>query len=163
MSALEPTHAIRVLAYEYAKAVDAGDGPGLADLFTASGRIRVFVLGKAEPIVEFGGATELGRMVEVISRTYVATMHIVTNHIVELDANLEGATGSADCIAHHYFEDDTRTEDEVLPVRYRDTYVRDSERWRFARRDIHRLWTEFRPAGRRPLTVDLVAAGRISL
>jgi hypothetical protein len=163
MSAPEHKAAIQLLVQKYARAVDSGDGAAMAELFTSRGRVRVYAMGKTEPIAEFSGTGELTRMVEVISRTYVATLHLVTNHIIELDADLSGATGSSDCIANHYFEDDTRKENEVLPVRYRDTYAREKDSWRIARRDIHRLWTEFRPASRRPLTSDLVFAGRISL
>jgi hypothetical protein len=158
---LEDHHEIEALVYAYAQAVDDRDGEALAALFSSGGRIRVFSMGKPDPVVEFGEPERLAGMVEVIARTYTETVHLVANHRITLDG--DRATGAADCIAHHYIESEDRIEDEALTLRYRDSYLREPGGWRFEVRDIHRLWTEFRPAGRRPLTVDLVAAGRITL
>lgn len=119
-------------------------------------------MGRSEPLAVPSGPGAIIGTVNAIGRSYAATLHVVSNHLVDFDAD-DAATGVAYCIAHNYCEDDRRRESETLFVRYEDAYVRTSSGWRFACREIHRLWTEFQPAGRRPLTVDLVMAGRITV
>jgi len=158
MSEYEHHRHIRDLALRYALCIDKGDPDGFIALFADGAEIRIYLMDRAEPLAVVRGAAEFADLVNTIHTSYHATMHIVTNHLVSVDA--DDATGTAYCLAHHYYRAEDRSESEVLPVRYNDRYVRGADGWQFLSREIHRLWTEFRPAGRRPLTVDLVMAGR---
>lgn len=162
MTRQDDRYAIERLALTYALAIDTVDADGVADLFVDDATIRIFAMGRLEPVAVVSDAAAIIGMVNAIGRSYAATLHVVSNHLVDFGAE-DKATGVAYCLAHHYYEDDTRRESETLPVRYEDAYVRTPRGWRFASREIHRLWTEIRSAGTRPLTVDLVMAGRITV
>ncbi|MCU1377798.1 MAG: nuclear transport factor 2 family protein [Acidimicrobiales bacterium] len=66
---------------------------------------------------------------------YDQTFHFVGNHRVELAG--DEATGDVYCFAHHL----TGKNDFVMAIRYEDHYVRTSDGWRIATRDLHLLWT----------------------
>lgn len=162
MTQQDDRYAIQRLVLDYALAIDEGDGERVAALFAEGAEIRIFTMRRPEPLAIVSGPTAIVEMVNAIGGSYAATMHVVSNHVLDFGAE-NTATGVAYCLAHHYYEDDSRTESETLPVRYKDAYSRTPDGWRFARREIHRLWTEFGSAGRRPLTVDLVMAGRVAI
>jgi hypothetical protein len=161
MTKLDDRQAIEDLTLTYARCIDDRNSERFAELFDDRSDIRIFTMDRPEPIAVLQDAQAFADMVVAICRSYVSTLHVVSNLLIEHDGG-DSATGSAYCLAHHYFEDEERRESEVLLVRYVDSYARTGDGWCFRRRDIHRLWTEMRPASRRPLTVDLVMAGRIA-
>jgi uncharacterized protein (TIGR02246 family) len=131
--------AIRSLCDRYAFAVDAGDVPAVASLFTPDGHLA--------SNYEGGDWHFHGR--EQIAETVIAgakgiaptTMHVVGSHHAEVDADT--ATGITYCIANHLRDDRSNL---VQMVRYLDRFARSDGEWLIADRQVDILWTESRPA-----------------
>jgi hypothetical protein len=142
--------ALRARVDRYAVAVDARDRDGFAGLFTPDGALAVYETDDgAPPVVEYAGPDALRSVMDLLSG-FSTTFHLMANHLAVV-AGDEG-TGDVYCMAHHIVEaEDGGETDLVMYIRYRDSYVRTPEGWRFARRDVMRQWTEERPAARRPL------------
>ncbi len=121
---------IENLLYVYAERIDAGDLPGLAELFTP-GRIRPSP--DASPEATFEGREQVLGMYEAATRLYdegtPLTRHVTTNAIIEIDD--AARTGSA----RSYYTVFQRTENLALqPIicgRYHDTFHRVDGRWWF--------------------------------
>ena len=128
--------ALRELVDRYAAAVDARDAEAFAALFGADGELVVVRAGHDSSTRR--GPEELGEITRLLAR-YGSTLHLVANHLVELDG--DRATGVALCQAHHLVDLDEVQRDLVLTIRYHDTYARTGPGWTFARREVHIQWS----------------------
>ena len=135
---------LRRLVEAYAVAVDDGDGDALARLFVPDGALLVFDAGSGEQTYAYRGPAELATLPAELKRLYVRTFHLVGN--VVCDVTGDTATGTPYTIAYHLRDDGRGPQIVVLPVRYRDRYVRTPDGWRFGERLCTVLWRERRPA-----------------
>jgi ketosteroid isomerase-like protein len=140
---------LRLLSVAYADAVDARDGEGLAALFVEDGELVVpKVPVDLSPVISRVGHDAIRRVPEGLSR-FDRTFHQTSDHRYVVDG--ESASGDVRCVAHHLTAvasdgstDGPRATDTVWYIRYRDTYRRSGQRWRFARRELHLQWVEER-------------------
>jgi hypothetical protein len=133
---------LRVLADEYARAVDLRDRERFVAVFTEDGYFGVHDPDSPEPHAAYRGAEELGTVMGLLDQ-YGETMHLMANHYVDLAGDT--ATGVVYCLARHLVERDGATRDLEMVVRYHDEYVRTARGWRIANRKIMRHWNELRP------------------
>lgn len=140
---------LRRLVDEYALAVDGRDATGFADLFEDDGVLAVYEAGEDVPSIEYAGRVRLEEVVQLIA-AFDATMHVMANHVVDIDG--DEATGRVYALCHHLQEQDGKGEDTLMLLHYRDRYVRRDGRWRIARRDVLRQWTARLAAERARLT-----------
>jgi hypothetical protein len=136
---------LRDLVEGYAMTADRRDTPGFAALFTPDAILVIHGAHGGEQ-GRYVGRDEIAGIPERLAR-YDATMHHVTNHRVQLEADSGGdrATGESYCIAHH-LQDDSAV-DHVLHIRYEDRYLRSDEGWRFVHRDVRVQWIDDRRIG----------------
>jgi catechol 2,3-dioxygenase-like lactoylglutathione lyase family enzyme len=141
---------LRRLVDAYASAVDDGDGAGMAALFVPDGRLLVYEAGSDELAYSYRGPAELANVAAEMERLYTRTFHFVGNFVCEIDG--DGATGTPYCVASHLRDDGRGPQIVVMPVRYRDTYVRTPDGWRFEERICTVQWRERRLAIQWPPT-----------
>ena len=139
---------LRALVDSYAAAVDARDGDAFAAFFPKDGILAVHEPGVPEPVVVFTGPVQLRSVMDLL-RDFGATFHLMANHLCRIDGDV--ATGEVCCLAHHLVEGPAGTTDLCMVIRYRDSYARTTDGWRFRRRDVMRQWNEERPVDRRAL------------
>jgi hypothetical protein len=132
--------ALRALVDAYAAAADDRDPVAFAELFVPDGELSAR-RGDGEPTV-YVGHERLAEIPERLRR-YDHTFHHVAYHRSAIDGDT--ATGVAGCRAHHVTATDHGATDLVLTIRYRDAYRRTPKGWRFARREVHILWTGEHP------------------
>ena len=137
--------ALRRLIDQYAIAVDSRDAVGFADLFTPDAVLAVYETGDDEPALTYDGRERLLEVVELVS-SFAATMHVMANHVADVDG--DEATGLVYALCHHLTEDQSGAGNTLMLLQYRDRYVRDGDRWLIARRDVLRQWTEQHAADR---------------
>lgn len=135
---LEDIVALEQLAHRYADAIDACDLERFLDVFTPKARLHIYHPDAEEPFADFSGHDELqiipGRMQDMFAQT----MHVMTNHLVDVDG--ERATGTVMCTARHLTLD--RENSMNVMIRYIDNYERRDEAWKIADRQIRFLWSE---------------------
>ncbi len=132
--------ALRELVERYALGIDRRESDVVAGLFVEDGVIVVPGVPKSlEPSVETCGREAIARAIAMVDR-FVATMHAVVGHVVDIDGDRAG--GVVTCLAHHVREDMI---DWVWALHYHDTYVREAGTWRFERRELWVDWVEERP------------------
>lgn len=127
--------AIRALTYEYTFRLDRGDFAGVADLL-AHGELRMAARGMHGDAIR--GADEIERFYSDQVVTYDGnprTRHLITNHIVEIGAGGECATGRC------YFTVLMQTTplepiQAVVSGRYSDSFRRADGAWQFASKTI---------------------------
>lgn len=124
--------AIRDLARRYALAVDGKDVAGVAALFV--------------PDVDNGrygpGREGVRSFYDQSLRKFHCSVHLVANHVVDLDADDDGrATGVVYCIAHHHVLDPDHWFDEALA--YFDSYERVGGDWLFRRRRVRSWYRQY--------------------
>lgn len=124
---------IQSLIYKYAERIDAGDYPGIGELF----KYGKIVTDSADPAVE--GADAVKEMYENSTRLYPdgtpKSKHLTTNIIIEIaDDDKSAKTRS-------YFTVLQKTENlslqPIITGRYHDTFKRvsqDNENWHFVKR-----------------------------
>ncbi|VWB76458.1 dioxygenase [Burkholderia aenigmatica] len=118
------------LLYRYAELLDAGDLPGMAELFRHA-RIKV---AEAAPTI---GADKLLELFDACVKRHACgtprTRHVITNPIIEIDEAAQRAT------ARSYYTALQATGGLALqPIaagRYHDAFERVDGTWRFAFRD----------------------------
>jgi SnoaL-like domain len=146
LSELADRLAIRRLVDLYARAADRVDGAAAAALFTEGGALRIFERGTDEPVRERLGREAISTAFAGLSR-YDVTLHVVANHLVELDGDT--ATGETYCLAHHVRTigegEAAHPSDHLMAIRYLDDFVRIEEGWRLAQRHLQLEFTEERP------------------
>jgi SnoaL-like domain len=151
--------ALRRLVDAYAVAMDDCDLDALAEQFLPTGELVVLSPGRERPLAVLTGPGEdgIGAIPLAMRDAYDHTLHNVTTHLASPEGDRAG--GVTYCVAHHVpAEGDV----EVLAVRYRESFVRGEDGWRFARREVTRLWSGTTPAGREPLLVDRAVAARLA-
>jgi hypothetical protein len=135
---------LRSLVEAYAVAVDDGDGEALGRLFVPDGALLVFDAETGEQTYAYRGPAELALLPKELKEIYIRTFHLVGNVVCEVDGDT--ATGTPYCVAHHLRDDGRGPQIVVMPVRYRDSYLRTPEGWRFVERICTVLWRERRAA-----------------
>jgi hypothetical protein len=132
----DPAREIENLLHMYAERIDAGDLPGVADLF-AHGRISAAT--EATPEQTFEGRERVLALYRGSTRIYgdgsPHTKHVTTNSIIEV---ADGANGGS---ARSYFTVFQQVEDlplqAIISGRYHDTFHRIDGRWWFDTRVMH--------------------------
>ena len=140
----EARRELKMLADQYARAVDRRDAPLLLDVFHADARLRVYNPAESEqPRTDLRGHDQLQRVTHSIA-SYAKTYHFVGN----ASYNVAGseARGEVYCIAHHLTTGAAAATDYVMYIRYLDTYRRDGDRWKILDRRVLVDWTESRSA-----------------
>jgi len=126
LSELVAREAIRDLALRYALAVDGKDLDALADLFV--------------PDVDNGrygrGPDGVKRFYDQSLRNFHCSMHLVGNHVIDIDDE-DHASGVVYCRAQHHVLEPEHWFDMALA--YWDRYERVDGSWRFRRRRV-RTW-----------------------
>jgi len=135
---------LRQLVDAYAAAVDDGDGAAMAALFVPDGALLVYEAGSDELSYSYRGPAELETVALEMERLYERTFHFVGNFVCTIDG--DRATGTPYCVAQHLRDDGRGPQIVVMPVRYRDTYVRTPDGWRFEERICTVQWRERRLA-----------------
>jgi hypothetical protein len=151
---------LRRLVDRYAVAMDTADPDVLPELFVPDGSLVVLALGREKPLATFTGTGPdgIGMIAILMKDVYQSTMHSVTTH--EATVTGDTATGATYCVAYHVAAGDDGNVLETLGVRYYEQFVRTPDGWRFAQREVTRLWTRSGPASRAPLAIDRAAASR---
>lgn len=123
--------AIAALLFTYAERIDAGDLPGVAELFADA------TYGSPQGGTYRGSAAVLAVLSEKVilhADGTPRTKHVTTNLVIDVDE----AAGTA--TARTYFTVLQATEHLALqPIvagRYHDRFTRDADRWRFGERVI---------------------------
>jgi SnoaL-like domain len=135
---------LRRLVDAYASAVDDRDGAAMAALFVPDGTLLVYEAGSHELSYSYRGRAELATVAAEMERLYERTFHFVGNFVCRVDG--DRATGTPYCVAQHLRDDGRGPQIVVMPVRYRDTYVRTPDGWRFEERICIVQWRERRLA-----------------
>jgi uncharacterized protein (TIGR02246 family) len=131
------------LVERYAQACDRADGAAVAALFTEDGVLTTWMDPASDrPTGERTGRAAIAEAVGGIAR-YAATHHTISSHT----SNVEGATAAGEtlCTAHHVKEGRGKRTDEVLYIRYVDTFARTSSAWLFSRREVRVQWVSTLP------------------
>jgi ketosteroid isomerase-like protein len=126
------------LAYRYARAVDRCDMDLFKTVFTPDARLRAYNPDQDEPFNDIRGHDQLVKVNEIMSTMFDKTMHMMVNHMVEVDGDT--ATGEVMCTARHI----PKGGKDVLTIhiRYLDSYVRQDGEWKIADRHIRFQWAE---------------------
>lgn len=133
------------LVHRYAVLVDDRDASGVAALFTEDGRlVSPDPPHRLDPVVEHVGRAAVEQAIAPVS-TLEATVHAVTGALFDSGAAPGTASGRVTCFAHHLRRRDDALLDAVWAVRYRDSYVRTPDGWRFASRAANVTFLESRP------------------
>ncbi len=139
-------HEIRKIVDDYALFADRIDNEALAGLFAPEGILRIFERGNSEPVRQRIGQSEIAEAIKGLSR-YDVTLHVVSNHYVEIDGDI--ATGESYCRASHIRAVEggapEARENYVMNIRYLDDFIRTTEGWRIAKRELQVEFTEVFP------------------
>ncbi|GAA3658056.1 hypothetical protein GCM10022237_17660 [Nocardioides ginsengisoli] len=123
------------LVHRYAAGVDDRDLEAVAVLFCDDATLTTPAgtqVGREEVLAALGAVRDLP-----------VTLHALVGTVFTSVSDDE-ATGRVACIAHHVFERDGVTRDDVWHLVYRDAYRRTAQGWRFASRELD---VRFRSAG----------------
>ena len=133
------------LVHRYAVLVDDRDATGVAGLFVEGGSlVSPDPPGTLEPVVEHLGREGVERAIAPIV-TLAASVHAITGAVFDAGDRPGTASGRVTCSAHHLGRHDDTWRDVVWVVRYRDSYRRTDEGWRFVRRAAALSFLEARP------------------
>ena len=139
-------HEIRKIVDDYALFADRIENEALAALFAPEGVLRIFERGNPEPVRQRIGRAEIAEAIKGLSR-YDVTLHVVSNHYVDIDGDV--ATGESYCRASHIRAveggDAVARENYVMNIRYLDDFIRTTEGWRIAKRELQVEFTEVSP------------------
>ncbi|MET9076039.1 nuclear transport factor 2 family protein [Streptomyces sp. NPDC004232] len=128
----DDVRSIENLIAEYAELVDTGDLPGLGRLFAEG----VFIGGAG---ARFEGRAAVEQMFRDRTILYAdgtpRTHHVTTNVRVEVDEQAGTATACSYVTVLQALDD--LPLQAVAAGRYRDRFVREGGRWRFAERAVH--------------------------
>jgi len=131
------------LVEHYAQAVDRADGAAVAALFADDGVLALWMdPGSPEQTGEMVGPKQIATVGDSLRR-YVATHHTISSHTSVVDGMR--ATGETLCTAHHVEDAGAKRRDRVLYLRYTDSFVRTTDGWRFARRELRVQWSSVLP------------------
>lgn len=130
--------ALKQLAYRYADAIDACDADRFVSVFTPDARMHIYHPDAEAPFADYSGHEQLHAIPDRMRNTFAQTMHVMTNHLVEIDG--DQATGTVLCTARHLTLD--RENSMNVMTRYVDRCTRIGGAWSIADREIHFLWSE---------------------
>jgi len=137
---------IRKIVDDYALFADRVDNESLAGLFAPDGVLRIFERGNPEPVRQRIGREEIAEAIKGLSR-YDVTLHAVSNHYVEIEGDV--ATGESYCRASHIRSVEggapEARENYIMNIRYLDEFIRTTEGWRIAKRELQVEFTEVSP------------------
>ncbi|MGO9343578.1 MAG: nuclear transport factor 2 family protein [Acidimicrobiales bacterium] len=145
LTAVEDRLAIAELVHSYAQAVDGRDPEGAAALFTSDGELVVWSDAGSEPPPVRRGREQIAGALAGLDR-YRATFHAISSHTVVLSNDV--ATGRTGCVAHHVSGSGDQERDRVWYLSYTDTFRREAEGWRIARRELRVKIVEEYPLSR---------------
>ncbi|NMM87618.1 hypothetical protein B2J88_25220 [Rhodococcus sp. SRB_17] len=135
---MEPSDRIALtdLAARYAQAVDRRNPTALAALFTEK---AAFVLppalnGTDAPTEIAGNATLSTSIVDAVAHLH-STRHIVQQQVLDLDSATT-AHGEAYCSAHHIYPRGDGFRDNLIELRYQDSFEKVDGTWLFSRREL---------------------------
>lgn len=134
MSGADDRERIRALTYEYTFRLDRGDFAGVAELL-AAGQLRMEARGMDETAIRGAAAIESFYANQVV--TYDGdprTRHLITNHVVEIDADGDHARG--ECYFTVLQAVPRRPAGIVVVGRYHDRFERHDGEWRFVEKVI---------------------------
>lgn len=120
---LEATEAIRQLAAEYARLIDAKDLRGVAELYVEDVAVGAETGREAKYRALVNNHGSPGR--------FRTTIHLVMGHSITIDTS-QTASGVVYCRAEHELGDSW----VIATIQYWDRYVRQDNRWLFHARDI---------------------------
>jgi len=129
---------IKQLGYRYAHAVDSCDLDRFLAVFTPDARLHIYHPDAEEPFTEFAGTEGLSIIPGRMKDMFAQTMHVMTNHLVEVDG--DNARGTVLCTSRHLTKD--RENSMNVMIRYVDCYTRIDGAWKIADREIRFLWSE---------------------
>jgi ketosteroid isomerase-like protein len=130
---LEDRVAISDLVNAYAQAVDRRDAGGAAALFAHDGELAVWSEPDAGAPSTVTGREQIAQALKRLDQ-YSATFHEISSHTVTLDRDV--ATGRTACVAHHVSGSAPDQRDRVWYLHYNDTFKREPDGWRIARREL---------------------------
>lgn len=120
---------IKRLAHDYAHAVDGPVVDEIVGLFTPDCVWDLRALGGDVA----RGREEVRAYFAATAESLLGTVHLTSNHVVDVDVDGEAATGSS--YFHAVFVDAAGVRHEALG-RYVDEYARTSEGWKFQSRIV---------------------------
>jgi 3-phenylpropionate/cinnamic acid dioxygenase small subunit len=130
--------ALKQLSYRYAEAIDACDPDRYVAVFAPQARMHIYHPDAETPFADYSGHDQLRTIPVRMRDAFAQTMHVMTNHIIELDG--DRATGSALCTARYLTLD--RDNSMNVMTRYIDSYERIGDAWKIVDRQIRFLWSE---------------------
>lgn len=133
------------LVHRYAVLVDERDAAGVAGLFVEDGTlVSPDPPRTLDPAIEHVGRARVERAIAPIA-TLETSVHAVTGAVFDAGDSPGTASGRITCSAHHLGHHGDTLRDVVWVVRYRDSYRRTDDGWRFVRRAASLSFLESRP------------------
>ncbi len=116
-----------------------------ANLFTEDGAIENYRIDRSgnKPDTILKGRSSLLNGFGILKK-YDITMHFIGQTTIEV--NGDSATGEVYCLAHHFWKENGKRMLMVIGIRYYDTYVRQNNKWLFAKRKLIYDWIDKRPS-----------------
>ncbi len=144
-ASLETRVALGDVTARYAQAVDRHDRDALTALFTVDAvLVQPPALLRRNQDAELHGNAEIAAGVLTAVAHLRATRHLIGQQVIDTS---DGDTASAEtyCTAHHIYARGDDVRDNTIAIRYRDTFRRDEDGWRIARRELQVDFTDDRP------------------
>ena len=79
-----------------------------------------------------------------VLKNYDITMHFIGQSTIDVKG--DSATGEVYCLAHHFWKENGKRMIMVIGIRYYDTYLRENNKWLFAKRKLIFDWIDKRPS-----------------
>jgi hypothetical protein len=139
---LQDRVAISDLVHAYAQAVDSRETQTAANLFVPEGELLVGATPDGRSPSSRKGGDSINEALKWIAQ-YRSTFHEITSHSVKLDG--DRASGQTGCEAHHVSGQEGSETDRVWFINYFDDFVRETDGWRFAKRQLRVEFIEEHP------------------
>ncbi|MDH4145695.1 MAG: nuclear transport factor 2 family protein [Acidimicrobiia bacterium] len=122
---------LRLLRLRYHDAINENRAPDIPELFTDDGEVDFGYLGRTR------GRLKIERFFGNVGDLLDSVTQFIHNHVVEVEQGADTASGSS------YLEAKSVAKGVAYRVvgRYRDTYRRTPDGWRFARMEFEPLFT----------------------
>jgi 3-phenylpropionate/cinnamic acid dioxygenase small subunit len=125
---------LRQLVCAYPRAVDRRDYATLQTLFPKDAQYLIPHLN-----LNYENSEEIVAGIKQMETMFEKTYHTICNHTFEIDGT--DASGEVYCIAMHFKSDGKGgTSKYDMGIRYQDKYVKQGEKWLFARRELLLDW-----------------------
>jgi uncharacterized protein (TIGR02246 family) len=126
--------AISDLVHAYAQGLDRRDPDAVAQLFSDDATFTAYVTpGATEPFNRRRGRADVAEALRTVLH-YRATTHTIGNHLVTVEG--DRAVGETRCVAYHVIVKKGTESLLIWHLRYLDTFVRESGRWRIGDREL---------------------------